>query len=57
MEGLQLESLAFDTIADNSPAPDDQAGCRLLRVLSLGDSASHLVEGVASLHDWSSSPD
>jgi hypothetical protein len=45
------------TAADNASANHNQAGCRLLLVFGLGDSAGRLVDGVASVQNWSSLPD
>jgi hypothetical protein len=50
-----ISDLASD--ANNTSAGDNQAGCGLLLVFSLGDSTGHLVEGVAHLQDWRSLSD
>jgi hypothetical protein len=47
----------LNTVADNTPTRDDQAGRCLLLVRSVGDPTGHLVEGIACLQDWQSFSD
>jgi hypothetical protein len=47
----------LNPVADNPSTGDNQAGCRLLFMFSLGNSTGHLVEGVACLQDWQSLSD
>src|ERR1700740_3333536 len=52
----QVFAHSFDATY-NSPAAYDQTGSFLLLMCRVGDPASHLVKGIASLHDWPSLSD